>query len=95
MITQKRERRRARASGQILETKTKIPPLLETYPLRRTQSSEQMGERFEPLPANPRPQPPVCVMMVDSPKDITDPFVGMQDGIFVIEKDLPHYFHSP
>lgn len=47
MITQRKERRRARAVGQILETKRKIPPLSETFlhSICQPQSSEQLGVR--------------------------------------------------
>lgn len=82
MIAQRRERRRARATGQIPEAKLKIPPLSETFlhSLRETQPSEQMVKRSEPATASPSPQLPIYVTAIDSQEDITDPFAVYRMG---------------
>lgn len=97
MIAQRRERRRARATGQIPEAKLKIPPLSETFPhcLRETQPSEQMVKRPEPAIASLSPQLPIYVTVIDSQEDITDPFAVCRMGSSSSKRIFRLYLHYP
>lgn len=87
MIAQRKERRRARTTWQVTDAPIEIPHLSETFwaPNYAPQFPEQQGEGPDPASIDSISSKHVATPAIE---EVTDPFADMQDGIFVIERDL-------